>query len=457
MASKLEFDIPSDKKVRLVVIAIIVVSIVDIAMFGSLVEAEVVPSGRLGILDRQLLAGPFLGLLWIVFAGFGRKHTAGYYFRYRYGQTLGWVLFITASSVGTNTVFVDFDPSSYGSALGYFYMVLFVMFVIWGLVVSVVAIPIILWRSTRISTRSSYQIAEDSHPKSNQYVADPKSRDGSRSDRRTSGNKGSSQSSTERFKSGDRTQVENHTVQAPSLQKSSSQRPTPYKTQAEKREETEQKVKAEIKSVQENSNKKSLTERDQELIDESADELYAIAWEEVEAGNTNTGLWARLYVKHASDEAKTKAAYIGERVKQMLQQREQEARQQERLEKEKLEEEKQLPKKRQAEELLNQETEQERDLLAKLRNIRTLPDWLEQYRREDYIGNYVRLKQAIRAHSVDNVLRLIRNGTDPTGILTESDQSVRYALSSDADLKYIITVATRLRSKKLLTVDGIKE
>jgi hypothetical protein len=464
MARELEFDIPSDKKVRLVVIAIIVVSIVDIAMFGSLVNAEVVPFGRLGMLDRVLLAAPFCGLLWIVFAGFGRKHTAGYYFRYRFGQTLQFVLFYTAITLGTNTVFRAFHPTSYESALGYYFGTLIFMFIVWSLMVSVVAIPIILWRSKRISARSSYQVTKNSHPKSNHYVADPKGRDGSRSDRRTSSNKGSSQSSVEGFKRGDRTQVEKHTAQKPSFQENHSQRPTPYKTQAEKREETEQKVEAETKSVQESSIKKSLTERNKEPIDDSADELYAIAWDEVETGNPDKGLWARLYVKHDADEAKTKVAYIEDRVKILFQQREIKLLEEKRLEKEhqekeniRLEEERleehRIETERREEEQQKQENEEEEKLLATLRGLSPMPMW----KREDYFGHYIQLKHAIRQRDSDKVLRLICSGADPTGLLTDSDENVTNVLASNKKLRHIITVAIRLRSKKIVNVDGIKE
>ena len=91
MTEKRHFDIPSDKKVRLVVIGIIIVSIIDVILFGSLVEADVAPFGRLTLPDRILLGTPLFGILWIAFAGFGRKHTRGYFFRYRYGQTLCFV------------------------------------------------------------------------------------------------------------------------------------------------------------------------------------------------------------------------------------------------------------------------------------------------------------------------------------------------------------------------------
>ena len=284
MTNKLEFDIPSDKKVSLVVIAIIVVSIVDVILFGSLIEVEVVPFGRLAILDRVLLAAPFWGLLWFIFAGLGRKHTAGYYFRYRYGQTLSFLLFFTATSLGTNTLFRQFDPTSFGSALGNYYAILFIMFIIWGLIVSVVAIPIILWRSKRISARSV----------SKTPVASKKVDTAKRSSQQIS--------------------------QSSNVVKAKPDQPAV---------EAAQTVKTETKPAQDTPTKKRLPERKQESIDDSADELYAIAWDEVEANNTDKGLWARLYVRHDADEAKMKVAYIEERVKILIQQREVELQEEE--------------------------------------------------------------------------------------------------------------------------------
>ena len=273
MTNKLEFDIPSDKKVDLVAIAIIVVSIVDVTLFCCRGETVVdVPLGRLDTLDRILLAAPFWGLLWIIFSGFGRKHTAGYYFRYRYGQTLSFLLFFTAVGLGTNTLFRQFDPTSYGSALGNYYATLTFMFIIWGLIVSVVAIPIILWRSKRISARSV----------SKTPVASKKVDTAKRSSQQIS------QSSNVAKARPDQSAVE-----------------------------AAQTVKTETKPVQDTPTKKRLPERKQESIDDSADELYAIAWDEVEANNTDKGLWARLYVEHNGDEGKTRVAYLKERVAQL--------------------------------------------------------------------------------------------------------------------------------------------
>ena len=53
------------------------------------------------------------------------------------------------------------------------------------------------------------------------------------------------------------------------------------------------------------------------LLDCSEDDLYAIAWKEVGQDTLVEGLWARLYVKNAGDEGKTKTAYLKERVQQL--------------------------------------------------------------------------------------------------------------------------------------------
>ena len=82
---------------------------------------------------------------------------------------------------------------------------------------------------------------------------------------------------------------------------------------------------------------------------------------------------------------------------------------------------------------------------------------MPMWKREDYIGNYIQLKHAIRQRDSDKVLRLIRSGANPRDLLTDSDENVSNVLESNKKLRHIITVATRLRSKKILNLDGIKE
>ena len=50
----------------------------------------------------------------------------------------------------------------------------------------------------------------------------------------------------------------------------------------------------------------------------SDDALYAQVWREIESKNVDEGLWARLWAENKGDEDKTKAAYLKERVSQLL-------------------------------------------------------------------------------------------------------------------------------------------
>lgn len=53
-------------------------------------------------------------------------------------------------------------------------------------------------------------------------------------------------------------------------------------------------------------------------MDAGADnQLYEIAWNEIQSGNMATGLWARSYAICAGNEEKTRALYVKERVKQL--------------------------------------------------------------------------------------------------------------------------------------------
>ena len=46
----------------------------------------------------------------------------------------------------------------------------------------------------------------------------------------------------------------------------------------------------------------------------SDEDLYGIAWDELEAGTYEKGLWARLYAEHDGNEENTRVAYLNERV-----------------------------------------------------------------------------------------------------------------------------------------------
>ena len=47
------------------------------------------------------------------------------------------------------------------------------------------------------------------------------------------------------------------------------------------------------------------------------DQLFALAWTELEEGTFDKGLWARLYQENEGDEKKTKVAYLSARVEQL--------------------------------------------------------------------------------------------------------------------------------------------
>ena len=48
------------------------------------------------------------------------------------------------------------------------------------------------------------------------------------------------------------------------------------------------------------------------------DKLFAAAASELDGGDVDKGVWARLYAKHGGDEAKTRAAYIRERAAALM-------------------------------------------------------------------------------------------------------------------------------------------
>ena len=50
----------------------------------------------------------------------------------------------------------------------------------------------------------------------------------------------------------------------------------------------------------------------------SEEQLYAAVWAELESGNIHQGLWAKLWAANKGNEEKTKAAYLKERVSQLL-------------------------------------------------------------------------------------------------------------------------------------------
>jgi len=257
--------------------------------------------------------------------------------------------------------------------------------------------------------------------------------------------------------------------------------------------EAAQTVKTETKPAQDTPTKKRLPERKQESIDDSADELYAIAWDEVEANNTDKGLWARLYVKHDADEAKTKVAYLEERVKILIQQREVELQEAKRLEKERQEkgkkrleeerlEEVRLKNKRLEEEWLeevrlkNKRLEEERlekERLEKKRLDRPRQERIQQENRRreveekeerellqrlhehlpiplfSSLNEHFMLRKAVLDSDLPRILLLLVSGANPKRMLDDPDDRIRKALSSSGnkEMRDILVIATRLWEK----------
>lgn len=192
------------------------------------------------------------------------------------------------------------------------------------------------------------------------------------------------------------------------------------------------------------------------------DQLYAIAWKEVENKRPHEGLWAKMFVENDGDEDKTKVAYLKLRVEELQIQRENEieaeTKRLEVVELERIKREEDEKRRRQAYVTANEarekrEAEEEEKLLIRLRNSQPLSEW----ERDDYIGNLVLLKNAVKEINGDQVLRLIRSGANPTAILTDKNTDVQKGLSSNSYLRNIIAVSDRLWKKGILTVDGLVE
>jgi hypothetical protein len=159
------FSLPTKKTIRLAIIGIIAVTLLNIVLYQFLIDNGVEPSDRLGWLDRIALASPFCGLIWLVGATFRRAETRGYYFRYRYAQTLSLILYFAALQVGfDNLIYTPLQGSgrtlSYGSELGTFFFALTFWFIIWSLIASIFALPVIIWKSRRLQFSTTVVEAE---------------------------------------------------------------------------------------------------------------------------------------------------------------------------------------------------------------------------------------------------------------------------------------------------------
>ena len=265
-------------------------------------------------------------------------------------------------------------------------------------------------------------LVQDGQAGGNQYGPDPKGRNGggSRSNRRTNSSEYSTQSSTEGLKWGDRTQIENNSVQTPSVQEQPTKRPPEYKTQAEERDEAKYLPVIPV------------------LMNLNDDELYALAWKEVDGQGRAEGLWARLFVEHDGDETKTRVAYLKLRVEELHQLRRKEIEESEKKEQAWLETQKQ-----QVEKVERQHQKEEDELLEKLRNMPAV-------NHERRVTDVLRLNDAVRLGDTKTILGYLSGGLDPATILGVTH---KYRISNE--VKSLLGVAARLWEKGLLTKNGV--
>ena len=71
-----------------------------------------------------------------------------------------------------------------------------------------------------------------------------------------------------------------------------------------------------VEKQKEVSPPKKPAEPEKNLIDMTDEDFYAMAWREVEEGNQDEGLWARMFVENDGDENKTRVSYIKNRVEE---------------------------------------------------------------------------------------------------------------------------------------------
>lgn len=157
----LSFRLPSRKVINYVGIFTAAVTVYDVVLFSYLIANNVSPSESLGVLDQVFLVSPLCGVIWLVGASIGRRRTRSYYLRHRYAQVLAIVLYFAALQYTTaNPFFVTLNTSgseSYGLALVLFFVGLLITFVIWTVLVSIFAVPILIWKSQRLETSSTIE------------------------------------------------------------------------------------------------------------------------------------------------------------------------------------------------------------------------------------------------------------------------------------------------------------
>jgi len=181
-------------------------------------------------------------------------------------------------------------------------------------------------------------------------------------------------------------------------------------------------------------------EASSDMEDLTDDELYALAWQELEEQTFDKGLWARLFAENSGDENKIKAAYIKERV---------EALENQRAIDQALCDEQELK-------LMKQLTEHYEVSYAEINKS------VENNRES-------RLMAAINSRSVNDVLKYLAGGADPRlpdvydrtarEMLTDQIQAAKRPTGSkkdreDQQLLSIVTVAERLWEKGALSESG---
>ena len=187
------------------------------------------------------------------------------------------------------------------------------------------------------------------------------------------------------------------------------------------------------------------TPSEKPLRDLDDDQLFKIAWRESEGNSRDEDLWAKLFVDNDGDENKTKASYTKLRFGELKEQGKDERAKWEKN---------QRIKEEARENLYKQLSEEEKTLYRKLRDVTPLAA------NEKALSKHGLLlfKQAIDRRDHENILRMIRSGADVKLILNDdTDLQVWKALRSDTELKSILTVASRLWDKGVITEDGLVE
>ena len=181
------------------------------------------------------------------------------------------------------------------------------------------------------------------------------------------------------------------------------------------------------------------------LMDLNDDDLYQIAWAEINQRRGSEGRWARLFVENDGDETKTRVAYIKLRVEDLQKLRKAEIDEVEKTEQAELEEQR---KQAEAERLeIEHHLKEEEQLLEKLRNTSPKkPPWF----RFHFTGGH--------DLDVDIVLGFLSAGVDPKDLIgnitTTGDNEEADSLEVE-ELNSLLTIAARLWDKGMLTKKGV--